>query len=93
MEGMQDKVLIERGQEFMARGGRFCLSDDSHGLDQVGLNYHRVLEFVDKVGISTLHYLDLADGEADTPVDPRFPRTVVRSVAVNEVKEMAFWKA
>ncbi|KAL2796455.1 polymerase/histidinol phosphatase-like protein [Aspergillus keveii] len=80
-------------QEFMARGGRFCLSDDSHGLDQVGLNYHRVLEFVDKVGISTLHYLDLADGEADTPVDPRFPRTVVRSVAVNEVKEMAFWKA
>ncbi|CEL02362.1 Putative Histidinol-phosphatase [Aspergillus calidoustus] len=80
-------------QEFMARGGRFCLSDDSHGLDQVGLNYHRVLEFVDKVGISTLHYLDLADGETSTPVDPRFPRTVVRSVAVNEVKEMDFWKA
>ncbi|KAL2832448.1 polymerase/histidinol phosphatase-like protein [Aspergillus cavernicola] len=76
-------------REFLARGGRFCLSDDSHGLDQVGLNYHRVLEFVDKVGISTLHHLDLADGE--TPADERFPRTVVRSVSVEEVKKMRFW--
>ncbi|KAI9367024.1 Polymerase/histidinol phosphatase-like protein [Aspergillus egyptiacus] len=76
-------------EEFLARGGRFCLSDDSHGLDQVGLNYHRVLEFVDKVGISTLHYLDLADGK--TPLDARFPRTVVRSVSVEEVKKMDFW--
>jgi histidinol-phosphatase (PHP family) len=87
---MQDKVLNKRGQEFLARGGRFCLSDDSHGLDQVGLNYHRVLAFIDKVGILTLHYLSLADGES--PVDSRFPHTVVRSVSVEEVKTMAFWK-
>ncbi|KAL5335154.1 polymerase/histidinol phosphatase-like protein [Aspergillus crustosus] len=80
-------------QEFVSRGGRFCLSDDSHGLDQVGLNYHRVVEFVEKVGIPMLHYLDLADEAAvEKPVDSRFPRTVVKSVPVEEVKNMPFWK-
>ncbi|KAH8430269.1 histidinol-phosphatase [Aspergillus melleus] len=76
-------------QEFLKRGGRFCLSDDSHGLDQVGLNFHRVLEFIERVGISTLHYLELAERAA---VDERFPRTQVRSISVKEVKQEAFWQ-
>ncbi|PYI12033.1 histidinol phosphate phosphatase H [Aspergillus sclerotiicarbonarius CBS 121057] len=75
--------------EFLARGGRFCLSDDSHGLEQVGLNFHRVLPFMEQVGISTVHYLEL--GEGDAAVDQRFPRTQIQSVALAEVKEMAFW--
>ncbi|GAB1209511.1 hypothetical protein APSETT445_008290 [Aspergillus pseudonomiae] len=76
-------------KEFLARGGRFCLSDDSHGLDQVGLNFHRVLAFVEAVGISTLHYLDLADEPA---VDDRFPRTQIRSISLEEMKTLAFWQ-
>ncbi|PWY64059.1 histidinol-phosphatase [Aspergillus heteromorphus CBS 117.55] len=79
-------------KEFLARGGRFCLSDDSHGLDQVGLNFHRVVPFLEQAGISTMHYLAL--GEADSggeKVDPRFPRTQIKSVALAEVKEMPFW--
>ncbi|KAE8348133.1 histidinol phosphate phosphatase H, partial [Aspergillus coremiiformis] len=76
-------------QEFLARGGRFCLSDDSHGLDQVGLNFRRVLAFVDDVGIETVHYLDVGDGP---PVDERFPRTQVRSMTLEEVKQLDFWK-
>ncbi|RAK95457.1 histidinol-phosphatase [Aspergillus ibericus CBS 121593] len=76
-------------KEFLARGGRFCLSDDSHGLEQVGLNFHRVLPFMEQVGISTVHYLEL--GEGDAAVDQRFPRTQIQSVTLAEMKAMAFW--
>lgn len=74
-------------QEFLARGGRFCLSDDSHGVDQVGLNFHRVLDFVESVGIPTLHYLQLSD--TATGADGRFPRTQIASIGVAEAK--ALW--
>lgn len=77
----------------MARGGRFCLSDDSHGIDQVGLNFHRVLDFLDKAGISSLHYLTLAEPSATATVDARFPRTQTASVSIDELKDMAFWKS
>lgn len=78
-------------QEFLSLGGRFCLSDDSHGIDQVGLNFHRVLDFVETVGISTLHYLQLSETDADTAssVDGRFPRTQVASIGVADAK--ALW--
>ncbi|KAI2998761.1 hypothetical protein CBS147346_8008 [Aspergillus niger] len=77
-------------KEFLARGGRFCLSDDSHGLEQVGLNFHRVVPFLEQVGVSRLHYLAL--GEGDAPVDARFPRTQIKEVTLEEVKNMPFWR-
>lgn len=70
--------------------GRFCLSDDSHGVPQVGLNYHRVLDFIDQVGILTIHYLDLSTAE-ETGTDSRFPRTQIRSISVAELKKLPFW--
>ncbi|KAL4889555.1 histidinol phosphate phosphatase H [Aspergillus ambiguus] len=78
--------------EFLNRGGRFCLSDDSHGLDQVGLNFHRVLAFMEKVGISTLHYLQLAGDGETAAVDARFPRTRIRAMDLAEIKTQAFWQ-
>ncbi|KAF8963540.1 Polymerase/histidinol phosphatase-like protein [Flammula alnicola] len=38
-------------------GGRFALSDDSHGPQAVGLNYHRLPEYLKTVGIFELWYL------------------------------------
>lgn len=79
----------------MALGGRFCLSDDSHGVDQVSLNFHRVLEFLDGVGVKSLHYLSLVGeegGNVTTAPDERFPRTRVAAVSMEGVKDMAFWK-
>lgn len=38
-------------------GGRFTLSDDSHGPHAVGLNYHRLREYVQRVGLKELWYL------------------------------------
>ncbi|KAG8822810.1 histidinolphosphatase [Serendipita sp. 400] len=32
-------------------GGRFCLSDDAHNVGQVGLNYHRLKEWMESVGV------------------------------------------
>ena len=47
--------------------GKFTLSDDSHGIDQVGLNYKRVQQYLVDVGIKQLWFFerdangDLAD--------------------------------
>lgn len=41
----------------MRLGGRFTLSDDSHGTDQVGLNYGKVLAFIEKTGIQEIYCL------------------------------------
>ncbi|KAF8581825.1 histidinol-phosphatase [Ramaria rubella] len=38
-------------------GGRFTLSDDSHGPHAVGLNYHRLRDYVQRTGITQLWYL------------------------------------
>ena len=80
-------------QEFMARKGRFCLSDDSHGVEQVGLNYNRVLAFLRSTGICTLHYLryDPDDSCAETP-DSRFPHTRLHSLSVEDLEQENFWK-
>lgn len=32
------------------------MSDDAHGVDQVGLNYARVLDTIRKAGIETIYY-------------------------------------
>jgi histidinol-phosphatase (PHP family) len=65
------------------------MSDDSHGVDQVGYGYRQVLEFIDRTGITTLHYLDVSEGE-DVP-DSRFPETTIRSVSVQKIKQAPFW--
>lgn len=41
-------------QEFLKMGGKFTLSDDSHGIDQVGLNFKRVQQYLLDVGIKQL---------------------------------------
>ena len=41
-------------------GGKFCLSDDSHGPAQVGLNYDRLQDYVRECGIDTLYRVSLS---------------------------------
>ncbi|THZ16613.1 histidinol phosphatase [Aureobasidium pullulans] len=43
-------------KEFVKKGGRFALSDDSHATSQVGLNFSKVLSFVENTGIEEIHY-------------------------------------
>ncbi|KAJ3504416.1 hypothetical protein NLJ89_g7944 [Agrocybe chaxingu] len=42
-------------------GGRFALSDDSHGPHAVGMNYCRLPDYLRSVGISELWYLEPSD--------------------------------
>ncbi|MCJ1302921.1 histidinolphosphatase [Hypocenomyce scalaris] len=72
---------------FLAKGGRFVLSDDSHGVDQVGLNYGRVLDFVEDVGIPTLCYF--RKGEETT--DERFRGISTSTVSLSDLRKHAFW--
>jgi histidinol-phosphatase (PHP family) len=67
------------------------LSDDSHGVNEVGLNYQRVLTFISSVGMSELYYLKYAPGSSNSN-DARFPHIRVSSMAVSELESEPFWK-
>lgn len=41
-------------EEWVRLGGRFTLSDDSHGVAQVGTNYARALDFLAGLGVESL---------------------------------------
>jgi hypothetical protein len=45
-------------QAFMAMGGNFTLSDDSHGVAQVGLNFGRVSDYLKSLGVRELCHLE-----------------------------------
>lgn len=63
-------------------GGRFCLSDDSHAIKQVGLNYHKVWEYVTNVlELDFIYHLDLEDG-----------KTVNKKLSVRDLSKSDFWK-
>lgn len=83
---------VEICKTFHAMGGRFTLSDDSHGIPQVGLNYGKVLQCVERAGITELWHLTPASlGSSDAPPDPRFPNVRWAFVQVTELKEHGFW--
>ncbi|KAL8726255.1 MAG: hypothetical protein Q9181_006125 [Wetmoreana brouardii] len=43
---------------FLALGGRFTISDDSHGVGQVGSHYRELLQFAEAVGIMQITYFE-----------------------------------
>lgn len=64
--------------------GRFCLSDDSHCIAQVGLNYHKVLRYVvEELVLDKLYYLDV-----DFTLGKRI---TVKEVSIAELQASAFW--
>ena len=65
---------------FLHKEGRFTLSDDSHGVDQIGYGFEEVLDLAEGLGIRTLAVFER--GSATT--DARFPG--VSAVHVNPRK-------
>ena len=63
-------------------GGLFVLSDDSHGIDQVGACYKQALEFLRGCGVDRMAYLERQRGE-----------TVVKDMLMAEIEELPFWAA
>lgn len=68
-------------------GGGFVMSDDSHGTDQIGTNYTRLLAFVQKAGIGRVYYADPAGVRKDS----RFPSVGFSSISVADLVQLPFW--
>lgn len=62
-------------------GGKFCLSDDSHGLAQIGLNFHKSWDYIKQLGVENIYHLDLVNGN-----------TILREKNVLELDKSEFWK-
>lgn len=78
-------------QAFKEMGGRFTLSDDSHGVEQVGLNYGKVMKCIEKAGINELVHLARADS-AESGLGMRFSHVKWETVGLEQLKRHAFWK-
>lgn len=52
-------------QLILAKGGRVCLSDDSHGVSYVGLNYKRLREYLVNQGVEEIWYLVPRDQDGE----------------------------
>ena len=60
-------------------GGKLTLSDDAHGVDQVGACYEEAFEFLESLGVEELWFLGVRTaGEERAPL---------RSVSLETVKE------
>lgn len=78
-------------QTFEIMGGKFCLSDDSHGVEQVALNYHECIPYLKRNHISRVHFLESLCENLAEPVDSRFPSTNLRSLTIGELRALPFW--
>lgn len=60
-------------QLILERRGRICLSDDSHGISYVGLNYSKMRQYLVDQGVKEVWYLvNKAASEAtDSTMGPR----------------------
>lgn len=63
-------------------GSRFCLSDDSHAIAQVGLNYHKVKEYVNELKLKKLFYLDF---------DSASGKIEIKEKPVDDFNSSEFW--
>jgi histidinol-phosphatase (PHP family) len=73
-------------------GGRFCLSDDSHGVEQVALNYDRCIPYLERNHVTRIHFLQPSHQKLDEPFDSRFPYVELQSLALHEFRTLLFWQ-
>ena len=75
-------------------GGRFVLSDDSHGPKAVGLNYDKLFRFLrEKVDLKELYYLRRTDTAGDGESQSKGGRPVRVVPVSGRWWEDAFWKS
>lgn len=60
---------LDVAELIIQRGGKFCLSDDSHSIEQVGLNYGAVLEHLKALNLKEVYKLNLTDKLVHERVD------------------------
>lgn len=85
--------ILRVEQIFRMKGGRFCLSDDSHGVHQIALNYYECIPYLERNHIARIHFLELSHEKLDDPFDSRFPWTRLASLALPELRQLPFWQS
>jgi len=81
------RVIDYTPQMFLRLGGAFVMSDDSHGIDQIGTNYRRLFAFIQKAEIEEIHFVDATGFRNDS----RFPSAGFLSIATRALAESPFW--
>jgi len=69
--------------------GRFVLSDDSHGVDQIGTNYGKALEFIKTTGIQEIYRF----GKGSSEGKGRLNDTIMHRVSLDELESHDFWRS
>jgi histidinol-phosphatase (PHP family) len=66
--------------------GKFCLSDDCHSIAQVGLNYDKVLTYLDRdLKLDKIWYLDVEYQQGEKKI-------ISKSVSLDDVKNSRFFQ-
>lgn len=73
---------------FLSMGGGFVLSDDSHGIEQIGTNYPRLLEYIKKTEVEKIHFAARGCGDR---IDDRFPSSGYSTIDVVDLARLPFW--
>ncbi|KAG8531541.1 uncharacterized protein KY384_003170 [Bacidia gigantensis] len=73
-------------QEFAAMGGRFTLSDDAHGVDQVGTNFLTAVAFAESVPVHKLVFLSNSDRRSNGPNTPD-----LTEISMHELKTHSYF--
>ncbi len=83
----------------LEKGVKFTLSDDSHGVAQVGYGYHDVLAFAKEAGIEEVYYYDwkgcersIEDGkvvEDGIVAIPAVGNVVLRKISIDDWERWA----
>lgn len=75
---------------FKDLGGNFVLSDDSHGLNQLGTNYLRCKEYINKgLKLSSIYYL-----KEQTPYNANnlnLPEVALEPMDIAKFNELSYW--
>lgn len=66
-------------EEYLRIGGKLTLSDDSHGITQVGTNFKRAVGYLETLGVRELWLLEGKDSQKEKAIS-------VRSVSLESVK-------
>ena len=67
--------------------GRFTLSDDSHGVEQLGTKYDRALQFSKTTSIQQVFCFEPGPSESGG----RLENTTLRAVGLEELEKHKFW--
>ncbi|KAL8799852.1 MAG: hypothetical protein Q9182_005601 [Xanthomendoza sp. 2 TL-2023] len=78
---------MEISKEFLDLGGSFTISDDSHGVDQIGCRYRELLDFAKEVGILQITYFEKGPSNRDV----RFPSVITKSISISRLESHPFW--